>query len=274
LSYFKEQEDKKEILKFIRNKVYGAFLDSVEKHKLFDRLDLKYESEYEKMNRKIKKKSKNYVLLDRKEYVLPINHFEHVVFYHKYGLYEIPSHVRESLEGKDIIDAGAFIGDSALILNELNPRRIYAFEPLKENVLFLRKTIELNNLKNVIIVEKALASKEGTSSMVPAGSGSFISKQGEEIELTTLDNFANKNSLNIGLIKMDVEGYEPEIIKGAEFTIKERKPILIVSLYHTGEEFFEVPKLLKSWVPEYEFRFLNLNRTHASFERVLVAYLP
>ena len=216
LSYFKEQEDKKEIIKFIRNKIYGAFLDSAEKHKLFDELDLKYESEYKKMNRKIKKKGKNYVLLDKKEYILPINHFEPVVFYHKYGLEEIPYHVKELISGKDIIDAGAFIGDSALVLSELNPRRIYAFEPLEENVLLLRKTIELNNLRNVTVIKEALASKEGISYIVPAGSGSFISKQGRKIELTTIDTFARKNSLNVGLIKMDVEGYEPEIIRGAE----------------------------------------------------------
>jgi FkbM family methyltransferase len=272
LRYF-ANEDRKEILKFIRNKIYGALLDSVEKCRLFDELDLKYESMYKNLNRKIKKKGKSYVLLNKNEYFLPINHFEPVVFYHKYGIQEIPNFAKESMSEKDIIDAGAFIGDSALILNELNPRRIYAFEPLKENVLLLRKTIELNNLRNIIVIEKALGSKEGISYIFPSGSASFISKQGKKIELTTIDDFVCKNSLKIGLIKMDVEGYEPEIIRGAELTIKKEKPILIVSLYHTGEEFFEIPKLLKSWVPEYEFRFLNLNRTSATFERVLIAYI-
>jgi len=43
-----------------------------------------------------------------------------------------------------------------------------------------------------------------------------------------------------------VRGYEPEIIRGAELTIKNEKPILIASFYHTGEEFFpkKIPKLL------------------------------
>jgi FkbM family methyltransferase len=210
--------------------------------------------------------------MERSIYILPINHFEPVVFYHKYGIQELPSYVKESINGKDIIDAGAFIGDSALILNELKPRRIYEFEPLRENIQLLNKTIELNNLRTVVVVGKALASKKGISYIIPLSSGSFISGYGEKIQLITLDDFFSKNSLNVGLIKIDVEGYEPEVIKGAENTIKNEKPVLIVSLYHTGEEFFEIPKLLKSWVPEYTFRFLNLNHTHATFERVLIAY--
>jgi hypothetical protein len=47
----------------------------------------------------------------------------------------------------------------------------------------------------------------------------------------------------------------------------------MISLYHTGDA-FEIPKLLKSWVPEYEFRFLNLNRASATTEKILLAYVP
>jgi hypothetical protein len=91
-------------------------------------------------------------------------------------------------------------------------------------------------------------------------------------ELTSIDNFVSKNSLNVGLMKFDIEGYEFEAIRGAKNTIMNMKPIIIVSLYHTGKDFFEIPKLLKSWVHEYKFRFLNLNKIHATFERVLIAY--
>jgi FkbM family methyltransferase len=271
LSYFIDQ-DKKEILKFVRNKIYGTFLDSIEKRELFDELDLEYEVKYAAFYSSIRKKGKHYVLLNKRQYALPINHFEPVVFYHKYGIQEIPSSVKESLSGKDIIDSGAFIGDSVLVLDELHPRRIYAFEPLKENIQMLRKTIELNNLKNIVIVEKGLASDKGIAHIAPVSSGSFICNFGEKIELTSIDNFVSKNSLNVGLMKFDIEGYELKAIRGAKNTIMNIKPVIIVSLYHTGKDFFEIPKLLKSWVPEYKFRFLNLNKIHATFERVLIAY--
>ncbi|MCQ5341413.1 MAG: FkbM family methyltransferase [Candidatus Methanomethylicia archaeon] len=93
----------------------------------------------------------------------------------------------------------------------------------------------------------------------------------ERIELTTIDRFVNDNSLDVGLIKIDIEGYELEAIKGAKNTIINKKPVLMISLYHNGDA-FEIPKLLKSWVPEYEFRLLNLNRANATIERILLAY--
>jgi hypothetical protein len=72
---------------------------------------------------------------------------------------------------------------------------------------------------------------------------------------------------------MDVEGFELEVIKGGIKTIQKQTPTLIISLYHTGKDFFEIPKILKTLVPEYKFKFLNLNRASATFERVLIAYV-
>lgn len=274
LRYF-ANEDRKEILKFIRNKIYGALMDSAEKHELFDNIDLKYQEEYMIMEKKIQRKNKIYMLqLNEKTYVLPIKHFEPVVFYHKYGIFELPNKVKESIIGKDIIDVGAFIGDTALILNELNPKKIYAFEPVKENIQFLEKTIKLNSLKNVTIIGKALGSNESASYIVPSGSASFINDLGfYKVNIIRLDDFVEKNSLQVGLVKMDVEGFELEVIKGGIKTIQKQTPTLIISLYHTGKDFFEIPKILKTLVPEYKFRFLNLNRASATFERVLIAYV-
>jgi FkbM family methyltransferase len=279
LSLFKNEEDKKEIIKFIRNRAYAAFLEKIERNKIFDESDFRYQNEYKRMESKIKKVGKNYILqMNGKKYILPINYFDPAVFYHKYGTLELPNHIKKSLSGKDFIDAGAYTGDSALILNELNPKRIYAFEPIKENILLLKETIKLNNLNNVVIVNKALYSKEGKSSMISLGGSSFISEKSiyekeRIIEVTTIDRFVDDNSLDVGLIKMDIEGAELEAIKGAKNTIINKKPVLIISLYHTGDA-FDIPKLLKSWVPEYEFRFLNLNRASATAERILLAYVP
>jgi hypothetical protein len=62
-----------------------------------------------------------------------------------------------------------------------------------------------------------------------------------------------------------------KLLKEQKNTIINKKPVLIISLYHNGDA-FEIPKLLKSWIPEYEFRFLNLNRASATIERILLAY--
>ncbi|MEM2032456.1 MAG: FkbM family methyltransferase, partial [Candidatus Woesearchaeota archaeon] len=70
-----------------------------------------------------------------------------------------------------------------------------------------------------------------------------------------------------------IEGYEYNAILGAEKTIKKYKPVLSISLYHTPRDFFEIPKLLKQWVPEYKMRFLNLNPLSPILERTLLAYV-
>jgi len=52
---------------------------------------------------------------------------------------------------------------------------------------------------------------------------------------------------------------------------KQFKPKLLICLYHTGHDFFEIPKLIKKWVPSYRFRFINLNKIDPICERVLIA---
>jgi FkbM family methyltransferase len=268
------EEDRREILKFVRNKVIGALLDRVEKDKLFDPEDLMYSREYEKMTKEIRKKGRSFHLKwEGKDYFLPINCYSTVVFYHKHGIHLIPGDVKKGLAGKDVIDAGAFIGESALILNELQPRKIYAFEPMEENLQLLKKTIELNALSNIVVVSKVLSSCEGTLKIQSLCDSSFISETGsKKIDATTIDKFVEEHKLEVGLIKMDIEGAEYDAILGAERTIKEQSPVLIVALYHDGRSFFEIPKKLMDWNPFYKFRFLNLCRGDPIGERVLVAY--
>jgi hypothetical protein len=149
-------EDRKEIVKFVRNKLIGALYNVIESDELFDPEDLMYEREYAKMKGRISKKGGYYCLRWGKKYYLPVDHFEPVVFYHKYGTSAIPDHGK--IAGKDIIDAGAFIGDSALVLNELSPKRIWAFEPEEKNYSLLERTVKINTLTNVIPIRMALSS--------------------------------------------------------------------------------------------------------------------
>ena len=70
---------------------------------------------------------------------------------------------------------------------------------------------------------------------------------------------------------MDIEGSELAAVKGAVKTIKAYKPTLIISLYHKGQDFFEIPPLLKKLVPSYHFRFVNLNYQTPDTEKELIA---
>ena len=92
----------------------------------------------------------------------------------------------------------------------------------------------------------------------------------EIIHITTIDKECGDR--NVGLIKMDIEGAEYSSIQGALETIKRDKPVLLISLYHTGKDFFEIPPVLKAAVPDYQFRFFNIEIVNPISEKILVAY--
>ncbi len=72
---------------------------------------------------------------------------------------------------------------------------------------------------------------------------------------------------------MDIEGFERYAVKGGLETIRRDKPLLLISLYHTGADFFEIPPLLKQQVKEYNFRFLDINPGCKNLgEKILLVY--
>ena len=77
----------------------------------------------------------------------------------------------------------------------------------------------------------------------------------------------------IGLIKLDIEGFEQEAIRGAKQTIRGHRPLLIISAYHNGKDFFDIPPLLRELVPDYVLRFFDLEPLSPMLgEKMILAY--
>ena len=96
---------------------------------------------------------------------------------------------------------------------------------------------KLNNLKRVFPNKMALGSKEEITKLKDHGIASYISEDGDyEIKTCTIDNFSKENNLDIGLIKLDIEGYGLEAIKGATNIIRNNKPVLLISIYHNADD--------------------------------------
>ena len=212
------------------------------------------------------------------QYLLPINHFEVCVFLYKHGIDLVRDKV--CLRDKAIIDAGGFIGDSALVLQEYTDKQIYSFEVNPSNVELFKRSVELNHLSSkVTLVEKALWSKETSLEFNLCGSSSSLKKlhgipyERETIKVQTvsLDRFVKENQLEVGLIKVDLEGAESEFLKGAEHTIKTQKPVLLLSIYHKPSDFFELKPMLESWVPDYEFSIFNPVDNGILLETMIIA---
>ena len=196
------------------------------------------------------------------------------IFYYDCGLKHLPKDVINSLKNKDFIDGGAFIGDSALMFEKFYlPKNIYAFEPENSNFNRMLMTIKWNNLKKVISINKGLGRKEEKLKIKSFGVISQISEHGEqEVSITTIDNFVFEKKLNIGLIKLDVEGFELNVLKGAEKTIKKFSPILLIAIYHNGKQFFETYNYIQKKYPKYKCIIRKIDPSKAFLETVLIAW--
>lgn len=211
-----------------------------------------------------------------KNYLLPINHFEKSVFYYKHGIDGLKH--KEHVNNSSIIDVGGFIGDSALVFSSLHPRQIISFEPIPDNRTVFEKTIKLNDLSNVTIVNKALGDQDGKMTMNVLGSESSICNissstcdQKIEIEVTTLDNYVKINNItDVSMIKVDIEGAEQLFLEGAKQTICQQKPILLISIYHKADDFFNIKPLIESWNLGYSFKIHKPLFENATSEVLLI----
>ncbi len=139
-----------------------------------------------------------------------------------------------------IIDIGANIGNHTLYwANESHAKKIYAFEPIPYIFKILKKNIEINNLKNrVILYNIGLADKQENGEIKSFCKQNFggtrlrvlKSNTKDIIPLNTLDSF-NIIEDNIDLLKIDVEGMDFEVLSGALNTIKKYKPIIMIESF-------------------------------------------
>ena len=137
-----------------------------------------------------------------------------------------------NFESEDIIiDCGANFGDILLYFFNLNLRNIvyYGFEPGKLEFDALNKNIENPKITGFVI-NKALGDKDGLQKFYysPEEADSSLEKPINYsstfiVETLTLDNFIMKENLSnkrIKLLKLEAEGFEPEILLGAKNSLK------------------------------------------------------
>lgn len=160
---------------------------------------------------------------------------------------------------KNIVDGGAFVGLFSLIVSKIvnNESKIIAFESDKDNYQQLIRNIDLNNSKNIIPVNIGLWSekcellfsigKEDCNGVILSVPESNL--MSAKIKVDSLDNQLRKLGINkIDFIKLDVEGAEIEVLKGALCTLKTNEVHLAIASYHilnNEPTFKEVEKTLK-----------------------------
>ena len=91
------------------------------------------------------------------------------------------------------------------------------------------------------------------------------------INVDTIDNIVKNYWIVPWLIKWDIEWLEYDSILGAQKIIKEYKPILLISIYHTWRDFYEIKPLIESWNLGYKFMIRHLS-TNICEEVELICY--
>ena len=140
--------------------------------------------------------------------------------------------------GDTAIDIGANLGLMSFKMLERvgTSGKVIAFEPQSRMIGYLQQSINHNGIENLYLQKMGLADKiDRLRLSIPehnAGAASFSSETGrrfEDVPVTTLDEFSRGHNLNdVRLIKIDVEGFEPQVFSGGKEFFAKVKPDVIV----------------------------------------------
>lgn len=166
-----------------------------------------------------------------------------------------------------IIDAGASRGSFSILAAKKFPdATIYAFEPTPYAFERLKKLTK--NYPNIICLDFALGDENKLTWITDnGGEGGCNAIEGAttkwnnpnnpkfQVKMKKLDDIVSVIG-DIDFLKMDTEGSEGIILKGAAETIKRCKPIMAFSAYHHPEDKEELPKIISSFAP-YNFEIIQ-----------------
>ncbi len=216
------------------------------------------------------KTTESYILKTNHDFLLRINPSIDTgveLSLHETGTYEkgILCFLQSNLKKGDcFIDVGANIGLMSIFASKCvgNEGQVVAFEAHPKTAELLKENIELNQLMNIQVCQYALGSEEGKTKIydnwqINRGGASLIVKTEDsvafDIEIHRLDSVLSTH-FHPKMIKIDVEGFELEVLKGACETIKKFLPILIVefsemreNVHDSGAQLLEIIKSLGNY---------------------------
>lgn len=165
---------------------------------------------------------------------------------------EGPYCVDEVVVNKDdvVIDAGGYIGDWAAVAAAMGGK-VYCFDPSPSYLPIIEATAKMNGFT---FVNKGLGEKSESKKLALVGpAGDKVSDEGTvNCSITSVDDFAQENALEIDFIKSDIEGFERYMLKGAARTLVRDEPKLAIRTYHFPEDRELLTKIIKDTNPKYK----------------------
>jgi FkbM family methyltransferase len=157
------------------------------------------------------------------------------------GAYEPAKHalIRKNLRpGMTFVDVGANKGDFTLLASNLagNSGRVISIEPEPTNLSALNRSIALNGYDNIQVIPAALSDRDGTANLqIGATSGAhtlsseFSGLRRVEVPTRTLDGVVAEQRLgSVDMIKIDVQGFELAVLRGASETLRANPRIIVL----------------------------------------------
>lgn len=149
--------------------------------------------------------------------------------------------------GTTVLDIGANVGCHTLRFAQLvGPRgRVVAFEPMSQAFARLKKNVELNVFENIVLEKIALSNRSRKGEKIamacswplyavddahrhPLTRGLVVT---DVVDFVTLDEYVRAHGVaRVDLIKLDVEGYEFQVLQGAVETLRSFRPVVIMEL--------------------------------------------
>lgn len=181
---------------------------------------------------------------------------------------------------KTLIDGGVCDGSTLTdFLGALpNLEALHGFEPFIDVYLGGLYAPLLDQDKRISVLPQVLWDKSTSVSFMDCADGrsAVVETQtggdARTVEALSIDDFAKRPGTGkIDLIKLDVEGSELAVLRGAENTLREHRPQLAVCIYHRKEDLFEIPNYLGSVLKDYHF---SLGHYTASFRESVLYAVP
>lgn len=151
------------------------------------------------------------------------------------------------------VDVGAAVGTHSIYFAMLcDAKRVYALEPLTHNFELLTKNVALNELAGRVTPMKTAASDR---------QGEMLLTMGRFSEVVAIDRLDNLIREPVSVIKVDVEGMEPEVLRGATRILRKDRPQVFAEAA-TKPEFGQLSSLLRPLGYEATGRVFNATPTY------------
>ncbi len=147
--------------------------------------------------------------------------------------------VAELQEGDVVIDVGANIGYYSILASQLtgSSGSVYAFEPDPQHFAKLVDHLDMNKCGNVTAENQGLSDKTETLSLYLSEENSsdhstypVAGRRSTEVPVVSLDDYCHDNDLGrIDFIKIDVQGFEPVVLRGMSETLDSNRRVRVLT---------------------------------------------